>query len=190
MLMTMLLLWSLGNGQNSPPWPPAAQATPWVGETETLRKVAMACGDEGPVAPPYRSRRTVTGPGYESPDAALHEADMDVGPGRPGSEFAAAAPRPAVPQRAQPQAADAWFGEDKAKHFAMSFFTVTVTHAVGRAAGLENGPATAVGAATGVAAGLGKEWYDRRDHGLFSFRDLVWDAAGVALAVLFVRELR
>jgi uncharacterized protein YfiM (DUF2279 family) len=95
---------------------------------------------------------------------------------------------PSDTEQEMPQ--DAWFGEDKAKHLAMSFFTVAVTHAFGRAAGLENGPATAVGAATGVAAGLGQEWYDCRDYGVFSVRDLVWDAAGIALAVLFVRELR
>lgn len=85
---------------------------------------------------------------------------------------------------------DPWFGEDKAKHLVMSFFTVAVTHAFGRAAGLDAGSATVVGAATGIAAGLGKELYDRRDHGLFSRRDLVWDAAGIVLGVLFVRELR
>ena len=188
--MTMLLLWSLGNGQNSQHCPAATQDTQWPGDREALRPVATACGHEGPVPAAHGSRRTVAESAYESPGAALLEADIGVGPGGRGSDFAVAAPRRTVPPRAQGQAADAWFGEDKAKHFAMSFFTVTVTHAVARAAGLENGPATAVGAATGVAAGLGKEFYDRRDHGLFSFRDLVWDAAGIALAVVFVRELR
>jgi uncharacterized protein YfiM (DUF2279 family) len=45
-------------------------------------------------------------------------------------------------------------------------------------------PGTALGSSIGIAGAvsIGKEVHDRRAGGRFSWRDLAWDAAGVALA--------
>ena len=88
------------------------------------------------------------------------------------------------------QPLDAWFAEDKMRHLAMAFAATTFAHAAGRAAGMDAGSATAAGAAAAVAASVGKEIFDRRAGGIFSVRDLVWDAVGIALGVLMVGNAR
>jgi uncharacterized protein YfiM (DUF2279 family) len=85
---------------------------------------------------------------------------------------------------------DPWFGEDKARHFGMSYAITTFTSGGARLAGA--GDAAALPAALVVAgvAGIGKEVYDRRAGGLFSYRDLVADAVGIAAGVLVLRASR
>ena len=82
------------------------------------------------------------------------------------------------------QPGDGWFGRDKLKHFLVSAFAQSVSYATLQAAGADRG--TALGGATAVTASLaiGKEMVDRRRGGLFSGRDLVWDAAGAGAATL------
>jgi uncharacterized protein YfiM (DUF2279 family) len=91
---------------------------------------------------------------------------------------------------AMPQLADRWFAEDKMRHLAMAFATTSFGHAAARVAGADAGTATALGAAATVVASIGKEVFDRRAGGIFSYRDLVWDAAGILLGVALVGNAR
>ena len=81
---------------------------------------------------------------------------------------------------------DRWFGEDKVKHFLASFFVQSVAYASLRAADAPHGSALAGATAATAAVGLWKERVDRRRTGLFSARDLAWDAAGAAAASLLL----
>jgi uncharacterized protein YfiM (DUF2279 family) len=84
---------------------------------------------------------------------------------------------------------DRWFGEDKLRHFFASFVITSVAASGARFAGL--GERESLAAGVGFGAGLGI-WKEIRDAGkpgeTASFRDLVWDAAGVAAAALVVRQ--
>jgi uncharacterized protein YfiM (DUF2279 family) len=84
--------------------------------------------------------------------------------------------RPLVPE------GDAWLGADKFKHAAMSYAITAYTFAA-----TDSEPAAVASAAI---AGILKEIYDRRRGSLFSVRDLMWDAAGVALAYAVVKQTR
>jgi uncharacterized protein YfiM (DUF2279 family) len=84
---------------------------------------------------------------------------------------------------------DDWLGEDKFRHFAMSY-AITVFAYAGTRSVLEHDASVGVAIAAGSAAGLLKEFRDRSVGQQFSFRDLVWDAAGVALACVVVRQMR
>ena len=77
---------------------------------------------------------------------------------------------------------DAWLGPDKFKHAAMSYAITAYTFAA-----TDSEP---VAVASAAIAGILKEIYDRRRGSLFSVRDLVWDAAGVALGYAVVKQTR
>jgi uncharacterized protein YfiM (DUF2279 family) len=77
---------------------------------------------------------------------------------------------------------DAWLGPDKFKHAAMTYAITTYTFAA-----TDSEPAAV---ATGALSGILKEIYDRRRGSLFSVRDLVWDAAGIALGYVVVKQTR
>ena len=81
---------------------------------------------------------------------------------------------------------DHWFGADKLKHFFVAAFTQTVTYSVLQAAKVKHDPALASASAVTAVVSVAKEVHDRRTTGLFSFRDLVWDAAGAGAATLLV----
>ena len=85
-------------------------------------------------------------------------------------------------------ARDSWFGVDKIKHFFMSAFVESVTFSGLQAIGANRNTAFAgaISAAAGFA--VGKEFYDKRTTGLFSYRDLVWDAAGAGAGLLISRS--
>ncbi len=87
-----------------------------------------------------------------------------------------------------PPPADAWIAEDKLQHFALSFAAVQMGYGVARGA-LDRRTAVPVAAGAGLLLGVAKEVRDQRTGGRFSLMDLVWDAAGVALAVAFVRQI-
>jgi uncharacterized protein YfiM (DUF2279 family) len=70
-------------------------------------------------------------------------------------------------------------GPDKVKHFFVSAFVHSVAFSAARAAGMQRPEAQAAGATLAMAVGVLKEVRDRRDKGVFSERDLVWDAAGI-----------
>jgi len=84
-------------------------------------------------------------------------------------------------------ARDAWLGEDKFRHFAMSYAITGFAFAGAR---VVFGDDTSLGLAiaAGSTAGLLKEFYDRSRGRPFSKRDLVWDAAGVAVGAIMVRQ--
>ena len=86
--------------------------------------------------------------------------------------------------------ADAWFGADKVKHFFMTAFIQSAAYGSLRATTLDHGPSLAGASAASIAFGIGKEVHDRRTYGLFSTRDLVWDAAGAGTATLMLQHTR
>lgn len=83
---------------------------------------------------------------------------------------------------------DRWLAEDKAQHFAMSFAATSMTYGAARIS-LEPAPARTTAAGVAVMLGIGKELFDARRGGPFSLKDLVWDAAGVALGYTFVQRI-
>jgi len=91
----------------------------------------------------------------------------------------------AVPPR------DAWFGADKLKHFFVAAFTQSVAYTALQSARVRHDHALAGAWAVTAAASVAKELHDKRTTGLFSVRDLVWDAAGAGVAtVLLTRSQR
>ena len=87
------------------------------------------------------------------------------------------------------QARDRWFGEDKLKHLFTSTAVVGFGHATARTV-VSSEEAVIPAVLGGVAAGLWKEWYDRRRGRPFSGRDLLYDAVGVALGAALVSRAR
>jgi uncharacterized protein YfiM (DUF2279 family) len=83
---------------------------------------------------------------------------------------------------------DRWFGEDKFKHLAFSYMITVGTFGAARLIADRDASIT-LGAIAGVAAGIGKEIYDAKTQGP-SARDLIWDALGIAAAVLIAQETR
>ena len=87
--------------------------------------------------------------------------------------------------------ADRWIGGDKAQHFFTSAFVQSMTYSTLRSTGISHGVALGGATATTAAVGIGKEFRDLRVKGEFSYRDLVWDAAGAGAATtLLVRTRR
>lgn len=100
-------------------------------------------------------------------------------PGAPGSD-----PMPDP----TPIPADDWVAEDKLRHFTLSFAATQMSYGGLRVA-VDHGGALTGAAVTGLALGLAKEVHDVRVGRPFSLKDLAWDAAGVALATLLVRQI-
>ena len=86
-------------------------------------------------------------------------------------------------------AEDAWLAEDKLRHFTLSFAATQLAYGGARVL-LQPDAATAAAATAAFGLGIAKEIRDRRRGGPFSWRDLVWDAAGVLLGVALVRQIR
>lgn len=95
-------------------------------------------------------------------------------------------------QQGRPQApADRWVAEDKWKHFFASFAVTALSAAAVRAAGANTETSALVGAGVGAGFGVWKEVRDlRRPGGSASFRDLVWDAAGVGAGAAVALQAR
>lgn len=83
---------------------------------------------------------------------------------------------------------DRWLAEDKLQHFAMSFAVTGMAYGAGRAV-LEPDPARSAALGLALVLGLGKELADVRRGDGFSLKDLAWDAAGVALGIIFVQRI-
>ena len=81
---------------------------------------------------------------------------------------------------------DRWFGSDKLKHFFMAAFTQSVAYSALQAARVRHDQAVAGAWAVTATVSVAKEIHDRRSYGLFSVRDLVWDAAGAGAATLLI----
>jgi len=98
-------------------------------------------------------------------------------------------PLPLEIQMQEKAVPDPWLGEDKFKHFTMSYAITAFAYAGSRTV-LDRDASIGVAIAAGSAAGLLKELRDRSVGQPFSFRDLVWDAAGIVLACVVVRQTR
>ena len=83
---------------------------------------------------------------------------------------------------------DHWFGADKLKHFFLAAFTQSIAYSALQAAKVDHGGAMAGAWAVTAAVSVAKELHDRRTTGLFSVRDLVWDAAGAGAATLLLNH--
>ncbi len=83
---------------------------------------------------------------------------------------------------------DALIGADKLKHFFIAGFVESMAFAGSQAIGANRG--TARGAAIGltVAVSIGREIHDRKTKGLFSIRDLAWDAIGATAALIVLNK--
>ena len=87
-----------------------------------------------------------------------------------------------------PPPPDRWFGSDKLKHFLVAAFTQSVTYSALQAARVHHDAALAGAWAVTGAVSIAKEVHDRRSYGLFSVKDLMWDAAGAGTATLIIRR--
>nr|MBA2668806.1 DUF2279 domain-containing protein [Gemmatimonadota bacterium] len=86
---------------------------------------------------------------------------------------------------------DPWLAEDKLMHFAASFAATALSASAARATGLDAGRSALAGAVVGSGLGLWKEVQDhRRPDGFFSYRDVVWDIAGVGAATTVMSRVR
>ncbi len=83
-----------------------------------------------------------------------------------------------------------WFGPDKVQHFFAAAFVQSVSYSGLRAANLSHGRALTGATVTSATVSLGKEVYDLRRGGIFSGRDLVWDAGGIGAATLLLDRTR
>ena len=87
-----------------------------------------------------------------------------------------------------PLAADGWFGADKMKHFFMSAFIQSMAYGSARAAGASHDGAFVSATAATVGFGIGRAIYDGRVKKAFSYKDLVWDGAGLAAGMALVNK--
>lgn len=81
---------------------------------------------------------------------------------------------------------DNWFGPDKLKHFFVGAFTQSVAYSALQLGRVRHDRALAGAWAVTAAISVGKEVRDKRSYGLFSVRDLVWDAAGAGVATVII----
>lgn len=85
---------------------------------------------------------------------------------------------------------DSWFGQDKMKHLVTSFAATTMGYAGLRTTGVDHRSAALLAVAGAGTLGVLKEAYDRAHARPFSFRDLAWDALGVAIGAALVDRTR
>lgn len=85
---------------------------------------------------------------------------------------------------------DHWFGPDKLKHFFVAAFVQSATYSMLQSARVRHDHALAGAWAATATISVAKEVHDRRATGLFSVRDLVWDAAGAGAATVLLERSR
>lgn len=102
----------------------------------------------------------------------------------------ARASRKGVLALAFPFALDGWFGADKMKHFFMSAFIQSMAYSSARAVGSSHDGAFVSATAATVGFGIGREIYDGKVKRAFSYKDLVWDGAGLAAGMILVNNAR
>jgi uncharacterized protein YfiM (DUF2279 family) len=93
-------------------------------------------------------------------------------------------------QEKKSKLADSFVGHDKVQHFFVSAFLQSFTYSALRATKASHQSSLAGATVTSALFGLGKEVHDRRSYGLFSVRDLVWDAGGIGTATLLIGHTR
>ncbi len=95
---------------------------------------------------------------------------LPVGALRPNARDTAVAPE-------RPR--DAWFGRDKVRHFGTSTSIQLMGYGGARLGGASRHDGTVIASVVTLGAGIGKELWDARRGRQASWRDLVWDAAGL-----------
>ena len=93
---------------------------------------------------------------------------------------------PAQAQKLKPP--DPVFGVDKVKHFFIAGFVESMTFAGAQAAGSSRSAARASALSVTAIVSVAREVHDKRKKGLFSVRDLAWDAIGAGAALLVVNK--
>jgi len=93
-------------------------------------------------------------------------------------------------QRVVPKVDDPWFGPDKVQHFFVSMFLQSFTYSALRATKASHQSSFAGATVASAFFGVGKEMRDRRSTGLFSAKDLLWDAGGIGSATLLIGHTR
>jgi uncharacterized protein YfiM (DUF2279 family) len=79
-------------------------------------------------------------------------------------------------------------GDDKARHFFVSYAVYTFAYAGGRAAGLDHTPSLAGAFGAVVAAGVGKEIFDAKGGSRFSGYDIIADILGGFAAYAVMKQ--
>ncbi|NUO63744.1 MAG: hypothetical protein HOQ11_06325 [Gemmatimonadaceae bacterium] len=86
---------------------------------------------------------------------------------------------------------DRWLGADKVKHFFTTALIQSFTYSVAQVTTRAPRSSLLLSASVASAAvGIGKEMHDRGSYGLFSVRDLAWDAAGAGAASVMLLHTR
>ncbi len=95
----------------------------------------------------------------------------------------------AAPLHAQkPKPADPVFGVDKVKHFFIAGFVESMSFAGMQAAGSNRSTARISALSATAIVSVGREIHDKKKKGLFSVRDLAWDAIGASAALLVLNK--
>jgi len=88
----------------------------------------------------------------------------------------------------KPKPSDPIIGVDKVKHFFIAGFVESMSFAGMQAAGSSRSTArTAAISATAIVS-VAREIHDKKKKGLFSVRDLAWDAIGASAALLVLNK--
>ena len=83
---------------------------------------------------------------------------------------------------------DSWFGADKPKHFFAAAFVQTLSFGALRSTRLPPNASLVGATVVSSAVSVGKELHDRASGGIFSVKDLTWDAAGIGGATALLRR--
>lgn len=93
---------------------------------------------------------------------------------------------PVEAQRVKP--ADPVFGVDKVKHFFIAGFVESMSFAGMQAAGSSRSTAKTTAITAAAIVSVAREVHDKKKKGLFSVRDLAWDAIGAGAALLVLNK--
>jgi uncharacterized protein YfiM (DUF2279 family) len=85
---------------------------------------------------------------------------------------------------------DPWIAEDKFKHMFTSMAAVHFAYGAVRLTGMKDDAAVIAAVTSGAAAGIWKEFHDRRAGRPFSGRDLLWDGLGLGAGLVFISQVR
>jgi uncharacterized protein YfiM (DUF2279 family) len=83
---------------------------------------------------------------------------------------------------------DAWFGPDKVKHFFIAGFIESVAFAGAETVGAKRSSALPIGISVATIISIAREVHDGKTKGLFSIRDLAFDALGATAAFILLKH--
>ena len=85
---------------------------------------------------------------------------------------------------------DHWLAADKMKHFFMAAFVQSASFSAMRATGMSKSSSLLGATALTAGVSVGKEIHDQRSGGVVSYKDLTWDAAGMAAGAALSQHTR